>query len=329
MSSSCKVTIYCTAYNHEAYIRDALNSFLSQKTDFPFEVLVTDDASTDGTTAILREYQEKFPDVIRFFHQEENQFSRGINLYETVMYPNTRGRYVAYCEGDDYWTAPGKLQRQVDFLDTHPDYSACVHNSTYHFCSGNRPDELLLPPSEDRDVPFSTIIRGMNHCFHTSSVLGRASVLCNPPDFQSVAFSYGFTDYALSLWLSLNGRIRFLDESMSVYRVNSNPSSWSSCRDDAYGKKTAFVTGEIEMMKTLLPHLNEEQKMLTEAELLKREYELLYLCGRVDEMVRPPYDVLYRQEPLSFRAKTWLKRRFPALHAAYRSHQGYKEESGK
>lgn len=325
MSSPCKLSVFCTAYNHEKFIAEALDSFLAQEVDFPFEVLVTDDASTDGTTEIIRSYAEKYPDVIRFFHQEENCFSRGINLYETVMYPNARGKYIAYCEGDDYWTDPSKLNRQVSFLETHPEYSACVHNSYYHYCEGNLPDELLLPASGDRDVPFSTVIRGMSHCFHTSSIVGRAKFMCNPPDFQSVAFSYGFTDYAIALWLSLNGKIRFLDIPMSVYRVNSNPTSWSSNRAGAYNKKTAFVTGEIEMMKTMLPHLNPAQKELTDSELLRRRYELLYLEGKVDEMVRPPFDVLYRQEPLSFRLKTSLKRLFPSLHAAYRSRQGYKE----
>ena len=183
------------------------------------------------------------------------------------MYPNTRGQYVAYCEGDDYWTDPEKLRRQVSFLDSHPDYSACVHNSVCHFCGGEKPDALLLPSAGDRDVPFSQIIQGMSRCFHTSSILGRAELLCNPPDFQAVAFSYGFTDYALSLWLCLNGRIRFLDSAMSVYRINSNPASWSSGRDSTYRKKTAFVTGEIEMMQTMLPHLSAEQRALTEAEL--------------------------------------------------------------
>ena len=325
MNNKCKVSVFCTAFNHEKYIRDALDGFLSQKTDFPFEVLVTDDASTDGTTAILREYQEKYPDVIRFFHQEKNLFSQGINIYETVMYPNARGEYIAYCEGDDYWSDPSKLRQQVNFLDAHPDYSACVHNSWYRFCEGNRPDALLLPASGDRDVPFSTIILGMSHCFHTSSIVGRAKWMCNPPDFQRVAFSYGFTDYAIALWLSLNGKIRFLDQPMSVYRVNSNPSSWTSGRDGSYNKKIAFVTGEIEMMKTLLPHLSETERTLTEAELLRRRYELLYLSGKVEEMTKPPFDVLFRQEPFSFRLKTILKRTFPSLHALYRRQQGYKE----
>ena len=165
----------------------------------------------------------------------------------------------------------------------------------------------------------------MSFCFHTSSIVGRAKWMCNPPDFQHVAFTYGFTDYAIALWLSLNGKIRFLDSPMSVYRVNSNPSSWSSGRDGAYDKKIAFVTGEIEMMNTLLPHLDDEKRALTEAELLRRRYEMLYLSGKVEEMTRPPFDVLFRQEPFSFRLKTTLKRMFPALHAAYRSRQGYKE----
>ena len=325
MNNKCKVSVFCTAFNHEKYIRDALDGFLSQKTDFPFEVLVTDDASTDGTTAILREYQEKYPDVIRFFHQEKNLFSQGINIYETVMYPNARGEYIAYCEGDDYWSDPSKLRQQVSFLDAHPDYSACVHNSWYRFCEGNRPDALLLPESGDRDVPFSTIIQGMSHCFHTSSILGRAKWMCNPPDFQRVAFTYGFTDYAIALWLSLNGKIRFLDQPMSVYRVNSNPSSWTSGRDGSYNKKITFVTGEIEMIKTLLPHLKETERALTEAELLRRRYELLYLSGKVEEMTKPPFDVLFRQEPFSFRFKTILKHTFPSLHALYRRQQGYKE----
>ena len=96
MNASCKVTIYCTAYNHEKYIREALDSFLAQKTDFPFEVLVTDDASTDSTPAILREYQEKYPEIIRYDHQEKNLYQQGIDVCQAGMYPNTRGKYVAF-----------------------------------------------------------------------------------------------------------------------------------------------------------------------------------------------------------------------------------------
>ena len=326
MEQKCRLSVFCTAYNHEAYIAQTLDSFLRQKTDFPFEVLVTDDASTDGTTDIIRRYAEEHPDVIRFFHQEKNLYSQGIHVVDAVMYPNARGEYIAYCEGDDYWTDDTKLQRQVDFLDAHPDSSACEHNSFYHNCSGDRPDELLLPEEGDRDVPFSVILSGMSHCFHTSSIVGRASIMCSPPDFQAGAYREGgFTDYAIALWLSLNGKIRFLERSMSVYRVNSNPESWSSGRDGAYRKKLVFVRGEIAMMKAMLPHLDPAQSALTEEEIAKREYELAYLEGDVNAMLLPRYRRFYRAEPMRFRLKTQIKRLFPALHERYRRSRGYEE----
>ena len=109
--ADCKVSVVCTAYNHEKYLRDALESFVGQETDFPFEVLVNDDASTDGTAAILREYAERYPAIIRPFYQEKNIFSRGGNIYDEVFYPVARGEYIAACEGDDRWTDPHKLQR--------------------------------------------------------------------------------------------------------------------------------------------------------------------------------------------------------------------------
>lgn len=123
----CLVSVLCTAYNHEKYIRQTLQSFVDQQTDFAFEVLVNDDKSTDGTAAIIREFEEKYPDIIRAFYQEENLYSQHINVYVTDFYPKVRGKYIAYCEGDDYWTDMTKLQRQVDFLESHPEYSGCVH----------------------------------------------------------------------------------------------------------------------------------------------------------------------------------------------------------
>lgn len=326
MNTSCKVSLYCTAYNHENYIRQALDSFLAQKTDFPFEVLVTDDASTDTSPAILREYQEKYPEIIRYFHQEKNLFQQGIDVCQAVMYPNTRGKYVAFCEGDDYLTDSSKLQLQADFLDSHPDYSACVHNTWYHWCDSDRPDELLLPEQGDRDVPFETVIRGPAVSFHTSSIMVRTEILTNPPDFQDVAFRYGFSDYPMFIWFAMNGKIRFLDRPMSVYRLKSNETAWSAGCGREYGKRIEFVTGEIEMMKALLPHLSGERALITQEELLKREYVLLYLKGDVRSMISGPYRRLFRQESLSFRAKQLLKLCAPHLHAIYREKKGYRDE---
>ena len=95
------VSIICTAYNHEKYIRDALDGFVSQKTNFKFEILVNDDASTDRTAEIIREYEMKYPDLMRPVYQTENQYSKGVRISHDILIPRARGKYLAYCEGDD------------------------------------------------------------------------------------------------------------------------------------------------------------------------------------------------------------------------------------
>ena len=137
MGEKCKVSVLCTAYNHEKYIRDALEGFVSQRTDFPFEVLVNDDCSSDGTADIIREYAGKYPNIIRPFYQEKNLYSQGgmTHLFASVFYPNAHGEYMALCEGDDYWPDPEKLQRQVSFLyDRGRLYRRYNQNLLFHGC---------------------------------------------------------------------------------------------------------------------------------------------------------------------------------------------------
>ena len=118
----------CTlVYNHEPYLRECFDGILMQKTNFAFEVLVHDDASTDNSAAIIREYTAKYPNIFKPIYQTENQYSKGIKVNATYQYPRAKGKYIAICEGDDYWTDPLKLQKQVDFLESHPDYVMCSH----------------------------------------------------------------------------------------------------------------------------------------------------------------------------------------------------------
>lgn len=321
-----KVSVLCTAYQHEPYLRRTLESFVTQQTDFAFEVLVNDDASTDGSAAIIREYAELFPGIVRPFLQEKNLFSRGVNIYDAVFYPAARGEYLALCEGDDCWTDPQKLQRQVDFLDGHPDYSACVHNTLAEQVGSGKAPLPLYPRDGDRDLPFEQILRGMSHAYHTSSLMARREWLVEPPDFRDVGFSYGFTDYPIALWLSLNGKIRFLDSCMSLYRISSNAASWSSGVDGQYQKRVRFVTGESEMLRCLAGHVDGRRRELVEREKLERDFELLYLRGRTEELVKPPYEALFREKSLGFRAATRLKNAFPRLHAWYRRRKGFGDE---
>ncbi len=122
------VSICCITYNHESYIRDAIEGFLMQKTTFPFEIIIHDDASTDDTAKIIQEYANQYPELFVTILQKENQWSKGIRPSPTYVWPRARGKYIALCEGDDYWTDPYKLQKQVDFMKENPDCSLCFHN---------------------------------------------------------------------------------------------------------------------------------------------------------------------------------------------------------
>lgn len=116
------VSVSCTTYNHAPYIRECLDGFLMQKCDFSFEILIHDDASTDNTSNIIREYHNKHPNIIKPIIQTENQWSKGIRPTWKYNIPRAKGKYIALCEGDDYWTDPLKLQKQVDFLENNEDY---------------------------------------------------------------------------------------------------------------------------------------------------------------------------------------------------------------
>lgn len=122
------VSISCITYNHSAYIRQCLDGMLMQQTTFNFEILIHDDCSTDGTDDIIREYASKYPKIIKPLYEEENQYQQGKPIGTAVWnLPRAKGKYIAMCEGDDYWTDPLKLQKQVDFLESHPEYSMCFH----------------------------------------------------------------------------------------------------------------------------------------------------------------------------------------------------------
>ena len=128
INDNITVSICCVTYNHEKYIEQALKSFLEQKVDFKYEILIHDDASTDKTADIIRKYEKLFPDIIKPIYQSVNQYSIGItNITQRYNFPRAKGKYIAICEGDDYWTDKHKLQRQVSILESHPNISICIH----------------------------------------------------------------------------------------------------------------------------------------------------------------------------------------------------------
>lgn len=211
-----KVSICCTVYNHERYLRDALEGFVKQKTNFGYEVIVHDDASTDGSAQIIREYEHKYPDIIKPIYQTENQHSKGVPIGTNFIYPKMSGEYIALCEGDDYWTDETKLQKQVDFLDAHSDYVACVHNSVkldlWHGTS-----EEMYHRDSDCDLTFADVIPGGSACFHTSSLMYRRWLRNDLPQYMRKR-GRGFGDYPMAIYLATMGKIRYINKPMSVYR---------------------------------------------------------------------------------------------------------------
>ena len=227
MSQDVQVSIICNVFNHEKYLRDALDGFVKQQTTFPFEVLVHDDASTDGSVAILKEYEEKYPDIFRCLYQTENQYSKGARISRDFQASRAKGKYIAICEGDDYWTDPLKLQKQFDFMEANPDYSMCVCSTDWlNMLSGHIDGKCHT--KEDRDISIEEIILEENgRIFQLGAVFIKKEAWDQWPDWRS-AFPIG--DLPTVLLAATQGKVRMLKDVMTVYRWYS-AGSWTARMD--------------------------------------------------------------------------------------------------
>ena len=218
------VTIRCLAYNHEPYIRQCLEGFVMQKTNFRFEAIVHDDASTDGTAAIIKEYAEKYPDIIKPIFETENQYSKRDGSIKRIMNEHTHGKYIAFCEGDDYWIDPLKLQKQVDFLESNPEYSmshtnnTCLNQKTQNYCS--EPAELIKNKLGN-NITHEDIIK-YPRIILTLSVLIKKSIYeyaINSDDFIFYSGKFLLGDIPIWYMAAKLGKIHYLEDKTSVYRV--------------------------------------------------------------------------------------------------------------
>ncbi|RGL84064.1 glycosyltransferase family 2 protein [Butyricimonas virosa] len=206
------VSICCLVYNHAPYLRDCFEGFVMQQTTFKVEVLVHDDASSDNSADIIREYTFKYPELFKPIYQKENQYSKGIQISATYNFPRAKGKYIALCEGDDYWTDPLKLQKQVDFLEINSEYSGCVHQSTIL-----SDDKLIgiFNKNVKEDICINDLMAG--RLFHTATVIFRKKIFDNIEKIPDVLSG----DRLFYFLMALNGKIRFFNESMCIYRKHS------------------------------------------------------------------------------------------------------------
>lgn len=211
------VSVVCITYNHEHYIKDAIEGFLIQETRFPFEIIIHDDASTDATAKIVRQYAEKYPNIIRQILQQENQYSQGKKIFPIAL-AEAKGEYVALCEGDDYWTNENKLQKQVDFMVANPECSWCFHSAKCIHMDRAGIQTVMKPRQFFKSNKFTmkhVILRGGGF-YPTASAMFRSHAIKDLPDFY---FSAPIGDWLLALIATSKGTVGYIDEFMSTYRM--------------------------------------------------------------------------------------------------------------
>ncbi len=224
------VSVTVTTYQHANYIKDCLEGILMQKTNFPFEIIIGEDESTDGTREICIEYAEKYPDKIRLFlrkretsqlYDENGKFITRFNGHWNRM--SARGKYIAWCEGDDYWTDPYKLQKQVDFLEANPEYSMCFHNAFNIYENSTKKPELFNDIFFSREVTINEIVN--KWIIPTASIVFKRDDILPLPAWSKNIYS---GDMTLALIAVSKGKLFCLNSVMSVYRINLAGSSMTA-----------------------------------------------------------------------------------------------------
>lgn len=246
MKNEIMVSICMATYNHEKYIRQALDSIVNQKTNFKFELLVHDDASTDKTPGIIKEYEEKYPDIVKPIYQTENQYSKGVKISFVYNYPRISGKYTAFLEGDDFYLDENKLQEQFDIMEKNQSCSLCTHkvvvkNEDLTVDTGFHPNIDLKEGMHNADDILKIYLGKINYMFQTSSYFAKSEIikklLNEMPEFVS---NSPVGDFPLMLYFAISGDIYYIDKVMSVYRRGSIGSWTMGQKDNKTANKFYF-----------------------------------------------------------------------------------------
>lgn len=273
------VSIITLTYNHEPYIRECLDGILMQQTSFKFELLIHDDASTDNTANIIREYESKYPEIIKPIYQIENQYSKKVPIGATYLYPRAKGKYIALCEGDDYWTDPLKLQKQVDYLESHPDYVMCSHRFKQFF-----QDEQRFFPDWYSDVTtdviydLESLINGLWY-HHPLSVVFRRSALYLD-EYSRYPIN---TDAVLFFHLLKSGKGILFNQECAVYRIHQD-GIWTMIGMNNQRKHEFLVRlgiYEVEQSQEAALNLKTQFKKTISRKWMLKEWHIIFKVFRI------------------------------------------------
>lgn len=280
MSKTPFVSICSITYNHAPYIRQCLDSMLMQQTNFEFEIIINDDCSTDGTTEIIREYAIKYPEIIKPIFHNENEYQKGTRgMYIKYVFPKTQGKYIALCDGDDYWIDPLKLQKQVDYLEAHNNCGLVHTLAKCYIQEKNVYSESLL----GRDVKdYETLFHANTIC--TLTTCFRKDLLDRALRDITWKSSWAMVDLPIWLYIAFHSNIHFLNEITGVYRFLSESASHSHNID----RRIAFFESAYEISTYFAA------KYHTRHLLPKRESRIIYLemCEYINNNIAIPVNII-------------------------------------
>jgi len=288
-----KVSVLMITYNHEKYIAQAIESVLMQKTDFPYDLIIGEDCSTDGAREIVREYERKYPTIVRTFLPERN-----VGGHENFrqVFLSSRGRYLAVIEGDDYWTSPEKLQIQADALDAHPETAVCCHRSVWHYNDGSQPDRIW-PEIPEGVYELENVLS--DYFLNTASLMFRRVI----DDVPAWHWSLYMGDIPLFVTLAQYGNIRLLPQTMAVYRIHAG-GLWSRL-DNLHRARNNQA-----MFQAFYDHLDPKYRPLIRRKLFWYSYGIgidSFTAGQLDLTRKCLWECFIRSEPLEhLREKLWL-----------------------
>ena len=311
------VSICTAAYQHAPYIAKALDSFLMQKTTFPFEILIHDDASTDGTVEILREYQAKYPDIVKPLFEDENQYSKGVPIDPTFNFSRARGKYIALCEGDDCWLTEDKLQKQVDYMEAHPDCTFCFTNAIITDVSGKVPDRDFLPYYEEEKAAFPYAdhdyllgdMAALNFIPTASFLFPRAVWERVQEEYFRKKCEYG--DLKMRMYFTSEGYAHYLHLFSCLYRENVSGSAFQVWKKESAEKTVRRAASAAEMLDDVDRRTGSRFK--AELQPIKDRFLFVELWNTTEKkpLSRPEMRRVYKALPAKQRLRWRLKRLLP------------------